>query len=206
MQGISSLENVHRDEDIYVVGGGKSLDFYPENFFKGRIVLAVNQASRIVPASYVVRKEFSGESEVPVIASVGAYGGLNSGVNIADYVFEHNHNNCAEIDPGGLHPCGDKIVVSWSTITSAIHIAAFMGARAVFLAGHDCATIDGEQVASGYYDGSNRITSEQDYSKWLAQIAPQTAFIRDYLQNKYGIPLISLSPFIGLKHEGHLVV
>jgi len=210
VQNILSLENVMQGMDFYnkdafVVGGGKSMDFYPPGFFTGRFVLAVNQAARLVNANYIVRKENSELETSRVIASAHVAGVSNGGLNNADYVFEHNHNNLSEISTDGLHPHGEKIIVSWSTITSAIHLAAFMGAKAVFLAGHDCATIDGAQVADGYYDGVGRFTAEQDYSNWLALIAPQTAFLRDYILKEYGCMLVTLSPFIGLKHEGHKV-
>jgi hypothetical protein len=205
VQSILSLENIILGQDAYVVGGGKSLDFYPDGFFDGRFVLAVNQASRLVPADYIVRKEFSGQSDVPVIASECVAGIANGSPNKADYIFEHNHNTLSEIDENGLHPHGEKIIVSWSTITSAIHLAAYMGARTIFLVGHDCATVNGEQVADGYYDGVQRFTAEQDYSEWLALIAPQTALVRDYIQDEYNVSTISLSPFIGLSHEGHKI-
>jgi len=203
MQDISSLKDAHAGRNIYVVGGGKSLDYYPPNFFNNKIVLAVNQASRIVPATYVVRKEFSGSGSVPVIASKHVAGCIDAPENKADYIFEHRHNTCSKIETSGCHPLGNKIIVSWSTITSAIHLAAFMGAKAVFLVGHDCATIDGEQTAAGYYDGVSRFTAPQDYPNWLSLIAPQTAFVRDYIMKEYQCPLISLSSFIGLSHEGH---
>ena len=202
MQNIFSLKDTYKG-DIYVVGGGKSLDYYPPDFFNGRFVLAVNQASRIVPADYIVRKENTKRGDVPVIASKYGAGDYNAHENDADYIFDHNPNTLGTINDFDLHPNGDKIVVSWSTITSAIHIAAYMGARAVFLAGHDCASIDGDQVADGYYEDVNRFTAEQDYDAWLAVIAPQSVFMRDWLQKEYNVPLISLSPFIGLKHEGH---
>jgi len=205
MQDISSLENAHKDEDIYVVGGGKSLDYYPPIFFKNKTVLAVNQASRIVPSTYVIRKENSKAGDVPIIASKHVAGRIDGAMNKADYIFEHGQNDCSTIDTAGCHPHGGNIIVSWSTITSAIHLAAFMGARTIFLVGHDCATIDGEQTASGYYDGVERFTQEQDYSLWLSVIAPQTMFLRDYLLKEYLCPLISLSPFIGLTHEGHKI-
>ena len=210
MQNILSLENVMQGMDFYnkdafVVGGGKSMDFYPPGFFTGRFVLAVNQSSRLVNANYVVRKENSALETSRVIASKYAAGIADGHPNKSDFIFEHNHNNLSEISTDGLHPHGEKIIVSWSTITSAIHLAAYMGAKTIFLAGHDCATIDGCQVADGYYDGVSRLTPEQDYAKWLSVIAPQTAFLRDYLQKSYGVSLISLSPFIGLKHEGHII-
>ncbi len=205
MQGISFLKDAHRGRNVYVVGGGKSLDYYPKDFFKNKIVLAVNQASRIVPATYIVRKEFSGHSDVPVIASRYVAGCIDGGLNRADYLFDHNHNTCSTINISDLHPKGDKIIVSWSTITSAIHLAAFMGASNIFLVGHDCASLDGEQTASGYYDGVARFTAPQDYDNWLSLIPPQTAFVRDYIQKEYGVSLITLSPFIGLTHEGHTI-
>jgi hypothetical protein len=203
MQDISFLKDAHRGRNIYVVGGGKSLDYYPKDFFKNKIVLAVNQASRIVPATYIVRKEFSGSGDIPVIASKHVAGCIDGGLNQADYIFEHRHNTCSTIDVQGCHPLGNKIIVSWSTITSAIHLAAFMGASTIFMAGHDCASLDGEQTAKGYYDGVARFTAPQDYDNWLAAIPPQTAFVRDYIMESYQVPLITLSPFIGLKHEGH---
>ena len=205
MQDISFLKDAHRGRNIYVVGGGKSLDYYPPNFFKNKTVLAVNQASRIVPATYVVRKENSKTGNVPIIASKHVAGRIEGSTNKADYIFEHGQNDCSTINVDELHPHGNKIVVSWSTITSAIHLAAFMGASNIFLVGHDCATLDGEQTAYGYYDGVSRFTGEQDYDEWLSLIAPQTAFVRDYIMEEYQTPIIALSPFIGLKHEGHIV-
>ncbi len=205
MQNTSLLKGTFKGDDVYVIGGGKSLDYYPKDFFNGRHVMAVNQASKIIKSDYIVRKENTSICDVPVIVSQYRAGCLDLTENEADYIFEHNHNTLSKIDTGGLHPGGDKIVVSWSTITSAIHLAAYMGAGAVFLAGHDCATIDGSQVANGYYDGVSRLTQEQDYTEWLNVIAPQTIFMRDYLRDQYNIPLISLSPFIGLKNEGHII-
>jgi hypothetical protein len=204
MQTIYSLKNTI-DCDAYVVGGGKSLDYYPKGFFENRFVLAVNQASRIVPADYIVRKENAEKGIIPVIASEYKAGCSDFEKNEADYYFEHNHNTLSQINIEGCHPLGDKIIVSWSTITSAIHLAAFMGARTIFLVGHDCATIDGEQVADGYYDGVQRLIQPQDYNKWLALIAPQTAIVRDYIKKEYHTNVVPLSPFIGLKHEGHII-
>ena len=214
MQSILSLENKYKGRDIYVVGGGKSVDFYPKSFFDGRIVIGVNQASRVVPCNFIVRKEHATvEGDVPVIASKHKFGSLRMGLNGTEadprlktnYYFDHHDNGIAEINTEGLHPNGDKIVVSWSTITSAIHMAAFMGAKSIFLLGHDCATIDGDAVAKGYYDCVDRITPESDYGKWLSGIAPQTTFMREYLRDQYQCSLITLSPFIGLKHEGHKI-
>ena len=43
----------------------------------------------------------------------------------------------------------DGLVVSHSTITSAMHLAAYMGAATVILAGHDCGALDGQLNFAG---------------------------------------------------------
>jgi len=201
---IASLENKHLGEDIFVVGGGRTVDYYPRDAFQGRTIIAVNQAGRKVDATYTVRKENATAGEgVPVIASRHVAGMPGSGENRADYVFDHNANLLDKINTEGCHPYGEKLIVSWSTITSAIHLAAFMGAGSVFLVGHDCAVLDGGATFKGYYDGVDALTSPGDYAAWLSKIGGQTAFMRDYLRDRYQANLFTLSPFIGLKHEGH---
>ena len=203
MQSILSLENKHLGEDIYILAAGKSVDFYPKNFLDDRIVIGVNHTWKMFDVTYSVFKEMDGKPNVPLIMPKHSHGLSATPLNEADYIFEHNHNECAEIKFDGVHPYGEKIIVSWSSITSAIHLAAFMGARAVFLIGHDCATLDNYQIAEGYYNGARPATASGDYPIWVGKIAPQTAIVRDWLLKEYGVPLISLSPFIGLKHEGH---
>ena len=199
-----SLENKHLGEDIYVIGGGKSLDFYPKGFLDDRITIGVNHTWKMFKGlSYSVFKEMDGKPDIPLVMPRHSHGLTATRLNEADYIFDHNHNECNSISFDGLHPHGEKLIVSWSSITSAIHLAAFMGARAVFLVGHDCATIDNHQIAEGYYNGARPATASGDYPAWLGQIAPQTALVRDWLLKEYQVPLISLSPFIGLKHEGH---
>jgi hypothetical protein len=124
---------------------------------------------------------------------------IHEGQNVT--FFGHNQNDGARITMSGLHPHGDKLAVSFSTITSAIHLAAFMGARAVFLVGHDCAILN-ECSTMDDYPISKEIGH---YNRFMDEIFEQTILMRDYLKKEYSAEVITLSPFVGLKHEGHLI-
>jgi len=207
VQNISSLENVHKDEDIYIIASGKSCDYIDPLFFKDRIAIGVNAVfRRFKHLNYIVYKDGTPPTDrpdIPLIMSQYSHGMLAYDKTECDYYFEHNNNGCSDIDFNGLHPHGDKLVVSFSTITSAIHLAAFMGARTIFLIGHDCASLD-DQFNLGGYTARGEDTKAW-YGDWLSRISTQTALLREYLRIEYGMPLVSISPFIGLKHEGHKI-
>ena len=118
--------------------------------------------------------------------------------------FDHRTNaDAGHIDLTAIGD-GDILVVSWSTITSAIHFAAFLGARAVIVAGHDCGTIDGAKNFDGYgaasYDGFN----EGEYCNWLARIEHQTMQVCQRVTEVYGCPVVGLNPWPSLALDGHV--
>jgi hypothetical protein len=210
VQNISLLENAHLGEDIFVVGAGKSNDYTMKSILDDRISIGVNNVwVKYENLTYNMYKDTpypESGLDIPVIVSkyrCGSYpmGENNEHVKGNEFYFDHNNNTLTDIDFTGLHPHGDKLAVSFSTITSAIHLAAFMGARAVFLIGHDCAPIQGHNKMDNYPQ-CNIMENESDYKLFVKKIIPQTVIMRDYLEKEYGIPLISLSPFIGLKNEG----
>jgi len=43
------------------------------------------------------------------------------------------------------------------------------------------------------------------YNRFMDEIFEQTILMRDYLKKEYSAEVITLSPFVGLKHEGHLI-
>lgn len=217
MKSILSLKNTHKDEDIYVLASGKSVDFYNEDFFDGKIVIGVNQAYKKIWCDYLVRKEVkfikeSLETESLVIVSEYDSGNLNTGgeklnTNKVDhdnlYFFEHLDNLHTKIDTSVFG--SDKIVVSFSTITSAIHIAAYMGAKNIILIGHDCGTIDGEMTFKGYYDSIKDTpwTDWKQYKNWLKVIEGQTKIVKEQVKKHYGANVVSMLPFVSLNLENH---
>jgi carbonic anhydrase len=94
----------------------------------------------------------------------------------------------------------DRIVVSYSTITSAIHIAAYMGAANIIIVGHDCGTLDGEVNFPGYGEA---IGGSDFYRQFITEIEPQTLTLREKIKEVYGCNLYSLNPFINFGLEGH---
>jgi hypothetical protein len=218
MKSIKELKNIHQGKDIYILASGKSVDFINEDFFDDKIIIGVNQAYKKIWCDYLVRKEVkfikkSLETDSIVIVSEYDSGNLNSGeqklnTNKTDhenlYYFEHLDNKHTSIDTSVFGT--DKIVVSFSTITSAIHIAAYMGAKNIILIGHDCGTIDGEMTFKGYYD-SIKDTPWSDwnqYKNWLKVIESQTVLVKEQVRKHYGANVLSLNPFVSFNLENHI--
>lgn len=218
MKSIKELKDKHIGEDIYILASGKSVDFFNEDFFDGKTVIGVNQAYKKIWCDYLVRKEVkfikeSLDTDSIVIVSEYDSGNLNSGEHKLNtnkiehenlYYFEHLDNLHAGINTSVFGT--DKIVVSFSTITSAIHIAAYMGAKNIILVGHDCGTIDGEMTFKGYYN-SIKDTPWSDwgqYKNWLKVIESQTIEVKKQMKHHYGANVVSLNPFVSLNLENHL--
>ena len=104
-------------------------------------------------------------------------------------------------------PCENKLIVSYSTITTAIHLAAHMGEN-IILIGHDCGTINGEPNFSGYHTESTykiaHRKGKKDYINWLSKIEKQTIKLKHLLKRKYGCNVYSLNPFINFGLEGNV--
>ncbi len=209
MKPIGKLKDIHKGHDIYVVASGASADFIDQTFFDNKLAIGVNEVwKRFRNLDYVVRKDShrmdsaisaSRQFGFKTIVSAHDCGTLKYAKNEgADYFFEHLDNELKKID---LSVVGtDKIVVSYSTITSAIHVAAYMGAANIILVGHDCGTLDGKTNIAGYAEA---IAGAQFYRKFLTVIEPQTLALRAKLKEVYGCNLYSLNPFINFRLEGH---
>jgi hypothetical protein len=209
VKNITELKNIHEGYDIYIVAAGASAGYIDPSFFDNKIVIGVNQVYKRFPnVDYVVRKEAKWNDIVSaaaktfgfkLITSKHSCGTLSYPINEgADYIFEHNDNKLKQID---LSVVGtDKIVVSYSTITSAIHIAAYMGAANIIIVGHDCGTLDGATNFPGY---NAPIAGTTFYRQFLSDIEPQTLALREKLKEVYDVNIYSLNPFINFGLEGH---
>ena len=209
MKSIRELKNIHEGYNIYVVASGASAGYIDQSFFDNKIAIGVNEVwKRFYNLDYVVRKESRRMDEAisasrqfgfKTIASAHNCGTLKYAKNEgADYVFEHLDNALEIIDLSVIGT--DKIVVSYSTITSAIHVAAYMGAANIILVGHDCGTLDGKTNIAGYAES---IAGARFYREFLTVIEPQTLALRAKLKEVYGCNLYSLNPFVNFGLEGH---
>ena len=210
-RAIGDLRNAHEGHDIYIVASGPTAGFIDPAFFDNKIAIGVNEVWHTFRnLDYLVRKEARNSqaayaSGVPMIVSRHNCGNTSYALNRFEgerdyYVFDHLDNGLQDIDLSIISLTGDLIVVSYSTITSAIHIAAVMGAANIILVGADCGTLDGKVNITGYPPS---ILGDEFYRTFITQIEPQTAAVRDRIKEVYGCNLYSLNPFLNLGLEGH---
>lgn len=219
MLQFEDFKNKHQGKDIYVIGSGKSGDYIDPSFFDNKITVGVNQVYKRFKTTYLVRKEARclvdvinncDKSTIHFI-SKGNTGGPND-INLQTIknkklyeiapicCFNHPPNTesrMAAVAEG-------KLVCSHSTITSAIHLAAYLGASNIILIGHDCGSIDGESNFKDYHTAKTRVQkSDNEYKIWLRLIENQTIQLKKILKKKYGCNVYSLNPFINFGLEGH---
>ena len=199
MQNINKLEK--HTGLCCIVASGASIGYIDKRFFDGKFVIGLNQMAKQIKCDIVVAKEKPtrfGE-EIIVVSKKQYGGGANADNTEGDYFFEHNSNKHQTIN---FPSDSDWLVVSWSTITSALHLACYLGFTEICLCGHDCGTLDGMITTENYYSGLSD-PRQLAYHNWLKSIEPQTVTVRDWLVEKYGVIIYSINPFVSLNLEGH---
>lgn len=218
IKNIKELKGIHQDEDIYVIGAGASLDFIDPSFFEGKIVIGTNQVYKKVKCDYLIRKEVKFlkpalETGAKVIVSEYDSGNLNSGADKLNtnkldhpnlYYFQHLDNLHDQVNTTVIGT--DKLVVSFSTITSGMHLAAYMGAYNIILVGHDCGSLNGKMTFNGYYNSiaDTPWQSWDQYKAWLKVIEKQTISVKEALIKHYECNVVSINPFVSLNLENNL--
>lgn len=214
---ITELKNIHKGEDIWVIGAGSSMDYVDSSFFENKISISVNQMYEHFPCEYVVGrdlmvrerwentiKDLSNRKDIKFLYSRlhQGYGPVNSIIESDNfYSFESGIRD----DVKGLECIGtDKMVCIRTTLNTCIHLAAYMGAKNIMICGKDEGKIDGNL----YYDGY--VKSEWPDSEnwngiehWLYLTSKNTMMVRDRIKEVYNCNIHSLNPFINFKLEGH---
>lgn len=200
---------LYAGQDVFVIGSGASLDYMPAGFFDGRITVAANAgclALGIVPTYFVTKYHATAREldamglHVPVVVTRFDCGNHNSarmGDDSPFIVLDHPHNTCEAWSVGDW-PGEGEFVASWSTITTAMHWAAHIGAGTMFLVGHDCGTFDGAARVDGYYDRGERDIDAQMFPHFDRQ----SRVVKAELRERYGCEIVSLLPFINANMEG----
>jgi hypothetical protein len=120
------------------------------------------------------------------------------------YMFNHNPRVDSFIDKEIFELTDDEIMVSRSTVTSLMHLGAYMGAKNMILCGHDCGKLDGNLYYDGYLEKD--WVSAGNWSginTFLNKCENESFVVRKYLNEKYGCNIHSLNPFLNLSLEGH---
>ena len=184
-RSVKELEGIHQGEDIWVLGCASSMKYMSASFFEGRTVIGVNRIYEVFPCQYVVGKDLirrdlhHNHKLVLSARRCGAGKGqqIENGLDFDQdwYCFEHFPNQHIGIDWDALDQ-SDKLIVSYSTITSAMHLACRMGAAAVFMCGID----------SGFLDGELRYTEQPNgYDSFLKDSLPTNLKLMDVLMEQY---------------------
>jgi hypothetical protein len=223
---LNDFKDIHSGKDIYVIASGKSLDYLNTDFFDNKITIGVNQVFKKLQCTHYLRKEHAlidetlsathPESFIFVCNSnLGAHEKLNKmRYSSPNRIIPFNHYDFCALDTNEIKATmfdksDDKLVITYSTITSAIHLAHYMGAKNIILVGHDCCNLNNESNFMNYHTTETRAIAWGRgpdaiilYNNWLTKIEHMTIHIKKILQNNYNVNVLSLNPFINFNLEG----
>jgi hypothetical protein len=213
---ITGFKNRYLGQTIYVFGSGKSLDFFPKEFFDDKICVATNEVGH----SYGLKNYIScghhyeaGELyraigiEAPIVTpdrdtTKLEMAPLPDGANVFRFPASRQHFHRFDVR---IHwPTNpDTLVVGSSGLHSAMHLAHYMGAATIVLVGVDMGTLDGHTNFDAYLQRPvvDKVRGAQTEHSWVAW-EQHTRDVANKLR-ELGSNVISLSPFINPNLEGH---
>ena len=211
---ISELKDIHKGNDIWVLGSGPSMNHIDNSFFENKITIGVNRICKFFKCNYIVAKDDTGFESIlnnkkssKLILSKhhgGTIGQRLNKVNVEHYIFSHPEKKDERPDISVIKKNSNQIVVSYSTITSAIHLAAYMGAKNIIICGHDCGTIDGYSTIKNYYKSIKPVQiTAKGYINWLKIIELDTLTVNSAIKKEYLCNIHSLNPFMNLNATQH---
>jgi len=210
---ITELKNLHDGEIIWVVASGASMDYVEPEFFANKITVGVNRVNRRFDCDYILAKDAKGFEELlqykkgaQFVVSRHENGDLVAPLNeLAHPHWVFDHPDKLDNQSPNLAAIGsDQLVVSYSTITSALHFAAYLGAHSIIVCGHDCGAINGATCFQGYYAELQPVQgSDPAYYRWLGEIEQQSISVIRELRKVYGTFVYSLNPFLNFNLDGN---
>ena len=197
----------HQGQVAYVIGSGNSCTFFDSTFFEGALTLGVNDgwAQFLPKVTYMVTKyhedaeRWVGSERVQnVVVCRGNTGQVDELMSDRDdlVVFEHAPNRVQHFTAEDFPDSG--LVVSYSTITTAMHFAARLGASAIITVGADCGWIDDKSNVGDY--------PQSLINDFAQHFDLQNRIVADEIRRRYNIPVMSLLPFVTPNMEGHKFV
>ena len=202
---MNNLINKHEGQTAYVLGSGKSVEFYDPVFFDDKLTFATNDGwSNWLPrVNYMVTKYHAAAQEWChseridcLVVSRGNTGQFDEVIEDSpDYfVFDHAPNAVENFSAQDFPDSG--LVVSYSTITSAMHLAAYTGVRHIVMVGADCGWFDGVSTVEGHEDSFEN----PDFPRHFDH---QNRIVAKELRERYGCSVSSMLPFVTPNMEGH---
>jgi hypothetical protein len=195
------LKDKHKGEIIYVIGSGPSIESLSDNFFSDKISIGVNLVCLRFKVDYAVARHRKTVIElsnlgIPLIYSEYSCDGRGLNLNPkirGAYMFHHLVGS----SPRNIefHKMSSEMIInSSSTITSAFHAAAFMGAKKIIICGHDLKMVNGKLNYSGYQRKPLTDKEVRRYLNVLEKSAFQTPQVLRYLEARYNCEFEFLKP------------
>lgn len=200
---LSDLQNKHEGKEIWIVGTGPSMLVFPTSLLKDKITIGLNQAWKYLPTNYMitVHPELYQDyvTANPDPASRPSQWIIKKKAPMAYLEFDDPEVYVFTTD-------SDYKVITSSTENTlfqangiqatAIHAAYLMGASAIFLVGCDCCVLNGNHHGHDQhvrYLGLSPVEVFTGYRK-------STAVARRTVNSVREVPVVTVSPFIGLDH------
>lgn len=202
---ISLLYDQFKGQDIYVVGNGPSLRYYPLHFFSERLTIGLNRTWRTVATKFsltchpeLLIEYEKWEGPKPETQWIVKAFKPPARLTLEDkryYIFRSGsptdgHN----LDFVRYRSPEEYLYQGRGIHQTAMNLAAHMGARAIFLCGVDMADLFGDHHSVEQpvrFLGLNPESVYKEYRDF-------TDHVRQVIRDELGIPVISMSPFLGL--------
>lgn len=219
---IDKFKDKHKNKDIWIICAGASMNYVEASFFENKITIGVNKVGKKYKCTYAILKDLvkNGAKEILncenppfnseyVLASEWDKGGLvpyrNTDPTLNKlyekypdkfYFFKHIKNGFRNESVFGMD---DHFYISTSTVSTAVHVAAYMGAKNIMICGHDLLSIDNKM----YFDEYQKPPTKGMQDFFINRdIHSDTKNIREHVKKIYGCNVHTLNPFIGYDMEG----
>lgn len=206
MRLLTELSGMWAGHRVWVLGSGPSLDHVDPALFAGEKVVACNNVAATLPLP----------ATADVISATNYHHGIDAprGRLVAPFddvtgrdPDRHPREGCYRFRGGPQHYAAfdavehwpddpDALVVGSGSMSLCLHLAAYLGASAIVLAGADCGEIDGRANFAGYPATPLATYPYALQSRDLAAVAAQ-------VRARYGCGVHSLNPFANLALESH---
>lgn len=216
--GITEFRDCLEGRTVVVLGAG-GLDYLRPRALRGMPLISVNSSARKWGAApdFVVVKEHTDEMlpnaeafpDTPIITARWEFAYGPEGKELATelpnvHAFDHLPNRAEAFDASRDWPTDpDQLVVSLSTITTAMHFAAYCGASVIVVVGLICGTLEGRTHFQGYGHPSDPDGDQPVWmADWLAKSERQALGVKRELVRRYDVDIVGLFPWITPELDG----
>lgn len=213
---LKDLHNIHAGKDIYVIGAGPSCDYIKPSFFDNKITVGINQVYKKYNTTYIVKKDHNllqqtlEDYQGIVLVSKKHGGGSNKEIDVSKYintnklcVFDHllNGENFMDLS---VFDTENNLCISYSTCTTAIHFAYYLGAKNILLVGLDHGLLNDKMTFDQYYTNIKETPWKDwdEYKNWAKTLDNNTIKICEKIRS-LDVNVHSINPFINFRLENH---